>query len=239
MATLEETLRSLGLSAARGIPQLATGFVDLAALPFTATGMLKPEQAVGSTAYLTSKGLLPPEQQGLLNQTTELVSSAMNPAGAAKTVGLLGATRASREAMDAIRRMSTERIPTDLSWVNNPIADNPSRIANAPSLDQVMQNAKNSNVNLDIAEKNGVINLSRIVVPKEQRGTGVGSGIMKQLVDYADATGSKITLTPSTDFGATSVSRLKDFYKQFGFVENKGRNKDFSTRETMYRESVK
>jgi hypothetical protein len=86
MATLEETLRSLGLSAARGIPQLATGFVDLAALPFTATGMLKPEQAVGSTAYLTSKGLLPPEQQGLLNQTTELVSSAMNPAVAAKAV---------------------------------------------------------------------------------------------------------------------------------------------------------
>jgi len=239
MATLEETLRSLGLSAARGIPQLATGFVDLAALPFTATGMLKPEQAVGSTAYLTSKGLLPPEQQGLLSQTTELVSSAMNPAGAAKTIGLLGATRASREAMDAIRKMSAERVPTDLSWVNNPLADNPSRITNAPSLDQVMQNAKNSNVNLDIAEKNGVINLSRIVVPKEQRGTGIGSGIMKQLVDYADATGSKITLTPSTDFGGTSVSRLKDFYKQFGFIENKGRNKDFSTRETMYRESTK
>jgi len=239
MATLEETLRSLGLSAARGIPQLATGFVDLAALPFTATGLLKPEQAVGSTAYLTSKGLLPPEQQGLLNQTAELVSSAMNPAGAAKTIGLLGATKASKEAMNAIRKMSAERVPTDLSWVNNPLADNPSRIANAPSLDQVMQNAKNSNVNLDIAEKNGVINLSRIVVPKEQRGTGVGSGIMKQLVDYADATGSKITLTPSTDFGGTSVSRLKDFYKQFGFIENKGKNKDFSTRETMYRESVK
>jgi len=84
MATLEETLRSLGLSTARGIPQLATGFVDLAALPFTATGMLKPEQAVGSTAYLTSKGLLPPEQQGLLNQTTELLSGAINPATAAK-----------------------------------------------------------------------------------------------------------------------------------------------------------
>ena len=84
MATLEETIRSLGLSAARGIPQLATGFVDLAALPFTSTGMLKPEQAVGSTAYLTSKGLLPPEQQGLLNQTTELLSGAINPATATK-----------------------------------------------------------------------------------------------------------------------------------------------------------
>jgi len=27
MATLEETLRKLGLAAARGVPQLATGFV--------------------------------------------------------------------------------------------------------------------------------------------------------------------------------------------------------------------
>ena len=74
MATLEETLRKLGLAAARGVPQLATGFVDLAALPFTMTGVMKPEQAVGSTAYLTSKGLLPPPQEGLLSETTELVS---------------------------------------------------------------------------------------------------------------------------------------------------------------------
>jgi hypothetical protein len=84
MATLEETLKKLGLATARGVPQLATGFVDLAALPFTMTGMLKPEQAVGSTAYLTSKGLLPPEQKGLLGETTEIVSGALNPATATK-----------------------------------------------------------------------------------------------------------------------------------------------------------
>jgi hypothetical protein len=84
MADMTETLRKLGLAAARGVPQLATGFVDLAALPFTMTGVMKPEQAVGSTAYLTSKGLLPPEQKGLLGETTELVTSAINPAGLAK-----------------------------------------------------------------------------------------------------------------------------------------------------------
>jgi hypothetical protein len=95
MATLEETIRKLGLATARGVPQLATGFVDLAALPFTATGLLKPEEAVGSTAYLTSKGLLPKPQEGLLSETTELVSSAINPATAAKAAlvkgGLLAA----------------------------------------------------------------------------------------------------------------------------------------------------
>lgn len=95
MATIEETLRKLGLAAARGVPQLATGFVDLAALPFTMTGVMKPEQAVGSTAYLTSKGLLPSPQEGLLSETTELVSSAVNPATATKAAlakgGLLAA----------------------------------------------------------------------------------------------------------------------------------------------------
>jgi hypothetical protein len=68
---------------------MATGFVDLASLPFTMTGLLEPEQAVGSTAYLTSKGLLPPPQEGLLSETSEMLASAISPAGAAKT-GLLG-----------------------------------------------------------------------------------------------------------------------------------------------------
>jgi len=126
MADITETLKKLGLATARGVPQMATGFVDLAALPFTMTGMMKPEQAFGSTAYLTSKGLLPPEQKGLLGETTELVSGSLNPAGAAKTIGLLGATKVSKEAMDAIRKMATERVPTDLSWVNNPLMPNPS-----------------------------------------------------------------------------------------------------------------
>ena len=91
MATLD-TLYSLGKSVARGVPQLATGFVDLAALPLTMTGVRKPEQIFGSTAYLTDKGLLPQPQTGLLNQGAELASSMVNPAAAAKgaTVGLLG-----------------------------------------------------------------------------------------------------------------------------------------------------
>ena len=79
-----EYLKSLGISVARGVPQLATGFVDLAALPFTATGLIKPEQAFGSTDWMTAKGYLPPKQEGLLSETTELLSGAINPAGAVK-----------------------------------------------------------------------------------------------------------------------------------------------------------
>ena len=80
------------------------------------------------------------------------------------------------------------------------------------------------------------LNLSQIVVPKEMRNQGIGTKAMQDITNYADQTGNRITLTPSTSFGATSVDRLKDFYKQLGFVENKGKFKDFSTRETMYRD---
>lgn len=66
-------------SVARGAPQAVTGFVDLAALPFTATGMLKSEDVVGSTDYLTKKGLLPQAQPGLANQTAEVLSGGLMP----------------------------------------------------------------------------------------------------------------------------------------------------------------
>lgn len=125
MATVEETLRKLGLSAVRGIPQLATGFVDLAALPFTMTGVMKPEQAVGSTAYLTSKGLLPPPQEGLLSETTELVSSAVNPATATKATlakgGLLVAP------MLTVGKKATSKIPVVEDYRGSHLAPNAAR----------------------------------------------------------------------------------------------------------------
>jgi hypothetical protein len=100
-----EYLKSLGISVARGVPQLATGFVDLASLPFTLSGLIKPEQAVGSTDWMTAKGYLPPKQEGLLNETTELLSGAINPASAI-TGGLLGigsiAAKGAKPVLNAI-----------------------------------------------------------------------------------------------------------------------------------------
>ena len=86
---IADYLKKLGIGVARGVPQLASGFVDLAALPFTATGMMRPEDAIGSTDWMTSKRYLPPKQPGLLSETAELLSGAINPATAIKS-GLLG-----------------------------------------------------------------------------------------------------------------------------------------------------
>jgi hypothetical protein len=107
-----EFLKSLGISIARGVPQAATGFVDLAALPLTATGIRKPEQIFGSTDYLTAHGLLPPPQTGLLNQGTELASSMVNPAAAVKGgLGLAGIMIGKgAKTWDAVRAAEAEKM---------------------------------------------------------------------------------------------------------------------------------
>ena len=87
-----------------------------------------------------------------------------------------------------------------------------------------------------MSEGNGTISLSKIVVPADVRNQGVGTQAMQHLTDYADQTGQRIVLTPSKDFGATSMSRLTDFYKSMGFIPNKGRSRDFTTMESMIRD---
>jgi predicted GNAT family acetyltransferase len=106
------------------------------------------------------------------------------------------------------------------------------------TLENVVAPLKEKGLTLDIYESKNNPNklvLSKIEVPKELRKSGVGSNAMQELTGFADKENKTITLSPSTDFGGSSVSRLKDFYKRFGFVENKGRHKDYSISESMYR----
>lgn len=88
------------------------------------------------------------------------------------------------------------------------------------------------NIDLDLYDNGKFLELSRIIIPKESRGEGIGSEIMNQINNYADQRGLKIYLTPSKDFGATSISRLESFYKQHGFIKNTDKSE---TRNTMVR----
>lgn len=98
-----------------------------------------------------------------------------------------------------------------------------------------LQNKYGIELDLLGSPESETLSVSRIVVPKEQRGKGVGAKVMEEIIQFADSNNKKLVLTPSKDFGGTSVKRLTDFYKRFGFVENKGKNKDFTIRDTMYR----
>lgn len=113
----------------------------------------------------------------------------------------------------------------------------PSREEHQNELDQFSDKWKQSGVRISpTISSNGNIRPNVIVVPKQSRKQGIGTSVMEELVEIADKQGRRISISPSTDFGGSSVNRLKDFYSRFGFVENKGKNKDFTIRETMYRE---
>jgi len=90
-------------------------------------------------------------------------------------------------------------------------------------------------IELHIEERGDMLTLSKIVVPEELRGRGVGSVAMKKIIQYADQGGKTIALTPSSDFGGNKNKLIK-FYKKFGFAMNKGRNKNYETQELMVRE---
>lgn len=81
----------------------------------------------------------------------------------------------------------------------------------------------------------GDLALREIEVAEGMHNKGIGTKFMEQLCRAADANGWKIVLTPDT-YKGSAMGRLKGFYKGFGFVENKGRNKDWSVWESMYRE---
>jgi GNAT superfamily N-acetyltransferase len=83
--------------------------------------------------------------------------------------------------------------------------------------------------------RNRTVSLTKIEVKKDLQKTGLGTKAMEDLVAYADQYGLMITLSPSTDFGASSVARLRRFYERFGFVQNKGRNRLFEISDSMYR----
>jgi GNAT superfamily N-acetyltransferase len=93
---------------------------------------------------------------------------------------------------------------------------------------------------LDLYPKNdGSIEVAAIEVPKDLRKQGIGTKAMQDVIAYADQQGKRLVLTPALKderHGTTSRSRLVDFYKRLGFVENKGRNKDFAISDGMYRE---
>lgn len=88
---------------------------------------------------------------------------------------------------------------------------------------------------IHIFEKKHKITMDRIIINDESRNMGIGTKIMMDLIKYTDENNKTIGVTPSEDFGGVK-SKLIKFYKRFGFVSNKGRNKNFEFTQAMVRE---
>ena len=73
--------------------------------------------------------------------------------------------------------------------------------------------------------------------PEAQRGQGSARRAMQAFLDEADAKGMQVVLTADPMDKSTSKAKLAAFYKSLGFVPNKGKAKDFTTRAGMVREA--
>lgn len=90
--------------------------------------------------------------------------------------------------------------------------------------------------NLTLIKKGNYVTLTHFVVTNKNCGNG--TKFMEDFVRNADMNGWILVLTPDISFGASSTARLNKFYKKFGFKDNKGRNTDFETRESMIRKPM-
>lgn len=94
---------------------------------------------------------------------------------------------------------------------------------------------KHRGVNVDTShhEKSNTIRLNNIWIPPDKRNQGIGGRIMKGLTKYADKQRQRITLIQEPEKG--KKAKLQKFYKSHGFESNKGRNRDFTTKDTHIR----
>lgn len=107
----------------------------------------------------------------------------------------------------------------------------PRASSTAGGLADIKSKYKNDVDYLFMHESNGTVFLDNVVV--KDKGKGTGQRILDDIIDYADSTGQRVALTPTSEFG--TKSRLEKWYKKNGFVKNSGRNADMSLSETMYR----
>lgn len=103
---------------------------------------------------------------------------------------------------------------------------------NTNFINSIKKKYQNEFSKINIYEFDNKISIDLIIT--KEKNTGAGTKLMQDICEYADKENKIIILSPSDEFGGNK-KRLIEFYKRFGFVENKGKNKEFLIFESMYR----
>ena len=81
-------------------------------------------------------------------------------------------------------------------------------------------------LDLDVWESsNDYIELAMIRLPKEMQSQGIGTKVIREIQDYANQVGKPIVISPQP--GRGKKKSLESFYRNLGFVRNRGRNMDY------------
>jgi hypothetical protein len=84
--------------------------------------------------------------------------------------------------------------------------------------------------------RDGLVELILIKTPKAKRGQGSGRAALEAFLQETDAAGLRVGLDADPMDKGITKPKLVKFYKSLGFVANKGRKKDFTTRKEFLRE---
>jgi len=80
------------------------------------------------------------------------------------------------------------------------------------------------------------LTVTKIEIYPEHQRLGYATQTLNQIIDYANKNNLIIILTPEAyKSGGMSTNQLKNWYKSFGFIINKGKNKDFEHMQLMYK----
>lgn len=199
-------------SASNAVAGNISGPVDLLSFLLRKAGMPVGNTPIGGSAWMEQKGLTRPVQHGM-SQVLGETAGLLAPMGiAAKAPQIAKGLLQAGENVAAPRALNPQTGAIDIAALK----------AAFPDLD------------VSLSQRGDIATLDKLVVPKEKRGSGAGTEFMQALVKAADDDGARLGLTPSGDFGG-SKARLVEFYRRFGFVPNKGRNKDFELMTGMIR----
>lgn len=100
------------------------------------------------------------------------------------------------------------------------------------SIKELNKKYKDKVQRLNVYELPDKISIDLIIVKDKNK--GVGTDIMNDIIEYANKVKKIIILTPSDEFGGDK-DKLINFYKRFGFVENKDNNRIPGIFEQMYK----
>jgi len=167
-------------SIARGAPQAATGFVDLAALPFTLSGLLEPKQVVGSTEYLTARGLLPRPSQSLLGQSVEAISGGLMPLSPTAMRATQAGIEATGKALAPKAGMALENYMAQQGLLQNIVPVSTARDIKMPvslPTDDVFRKAVENTPGASITDEGLVMNVMRKQKPQQAETESVRGGI--------------------------------------------------------------
>ena len=209
---LLDQLSSFAQGASNSVAGGVSAPVDGIAWLLRKAGVPVPTNPVGGSDWMAQQGLTAQPKQHLAGLLGEGIGGAMPSVIAAKAPQIAG----------GLLQMGQNALaPTTMG--------SQAGMINVKALSDQFPNVK-----FDLRQRGDNATLGRVIVPAEQRGQGIGTNFMNELTKAADVDGATVALSPSADFGGNK-NRLIDFYKQFGFVPNKGKNIDYELSESMYR----